>query len=557
MIINKTLDNRTGGEILINSLEIEGVERIFCVPGESFIAALDSLRDSKIETIVCRQEGSAAMMAEASAKLTGTPGVCFTTRGPGTTNAASGIHVAAQDSTPLVLLIGQVARDTLGREGFQEIDYSLFLGSIAKHVEQVHDVMRIPEVMSRAFHYAVNGRPGPVVVVFPEDVLHESNSVSDLLPYHQVSSNISNEDLKKFRTLLEEASKPFLIVGGRGWHQRSREGLQNFCERWQIPVATAFRYQDAFDSTHPCYVGDIGLGINPKLEAAMMDADLIMAIGIRLGEVTTGGYHRLSIPVPRQNLVHVYSGPEELGRVFYPTLPIISEANHFALAVNDCVPSEKPSRLDYVRNLRQVYSDWIGRDLTSVRTVDLVEVVSVMNEVLNDDAIMCNGAGNHTGWLHRYYSYKGERKQLAPTSGSMGYSLPAAIAASVIYPNRQVIAFTGDGDFQMTCQELATIDQYGLSIIIVLINNSMLGTIRMHQENHYPNRSGYTELKNPDFCTLGSAYGLITRKITETAQFQIEFKQALNSSKSTLIEIISDQEDIAHNLTLSEMNSRS
>ncbi|MDP6552524.1 MAG: thiamine pyrophosphate-binding protein [Arenicellales bacterium] len=548
---------RCGGQILIDALSAQEVKHVFCVPGESYLAALDALHDAPgIRTVVCRQEGAAAMMAEASAKLTGRPGVCFVTRGPGASNAASGIHVAAQDSTPVVLLIGQVSRDTLCREAFQEIDYSRFYGPLTKHVEQVHDAARLPEVMSRAFHTACNGRPGPVAVVLPEDVLREAAEVADLPARQRLQLSPDASDMARFAGLLAQAERPLLLAGGRNWDAPSRAALHEFAGRWQLPVAAAWRYQDVFDHTDPQYVGDVGIGINPQLATTVMEADLVIALGIRLGEVTTQHYRRLKVPLPEQQLVHIYPGAEELGRVYYPTLAITALAPAFALALSDIAPPAVLPWAEETRRLHEAYLSW-STPGDAPGEVNLASVISELSDTLDDDAIICNGAGNNTGWLHRFFRFRGNGRQLASTSGSMGYGIPAALAAALEHPDRQVVAVVGDGDIQTTSQELATIVQEELSIVVIVVNNEMLGTIRMHQEMHYPGRTRNSDLHNPDFMALAGAYGFAAERVTQTAEFGPVLRRALAAQGSTLIELVTDAEAIAHTTTLSEIRARS
>ncbi|HCL94572.1 MAG TPA: thiamine pyrophosphate-binding protein [Gammaproteobacteria bacterium] len=549
-------DGRSGGRILVDALVAQKVKHVFCVPGESYLAALDALQDAPdIRTVVCRQEGGAAMMAEASAKLTGQPGVCFVTRGPGATNAASGIHVAAQDSTPVVLLIGQVSRDTLCREAFQEIDYSHFYGPITKHVEQVHEASRLPEVVSRAFHTACNGRPGPVAVVLPEDMLQEYAKVEDLPARQALKLSPDASDMARFTELLSQVRRPMLLAGGRNWDASARAALHEFAARWHLPVAASWRYQDVFDHTDPHYIGDVGIGINPHLAGALMQSDLVVALGIRLGEITTQGYSRLKVPMPDQQLVHIYPGAEELGRVYYPTLAITAQAPAFALALREIAPPAELPWAQETTRLHESYLEW-STPAKALGDVSLASVVSELSDMVNDNAIICNGAGNNTGWLHRFFRFREGGRQLASTSGSMGYGIPAAIAAALEHPERQVIAMTGDGDIQMTSQELATIAQEGLSIVVIVVNNAMLGTIRMHQEMHFPGRTENTDLVNPDFKTLANAYGFAAERVTRTADFGPALRRALDASGSTLIEVVTDAQAIAHTTTLSEIRTR-
>ncbi len=548
---------RSGGEILVDALSSQNVRHIFCVPGESFLAALDALhQNASITTVVCRQEGGAAMMAEAMAKLTGKPGVCFVTRGPGATNASSGMHVAAQDSTPMVLLIGQVGTDALSREAFQEIDYTRFYGAIAKHVEQVYDPARLPEIMSRAFHTACNGRPGPVVVVLPEDILRERAVVDDVPARQPLHVEPSAGDIATVGRLLAEAKRPMLIAGGRGWTQSTRTALHRFASQWELPVAAAWRYHDVFDHADDHYIGDVGIGMNPEIERALQEADLVIALGVRLGEMTTKGYTRLKVPVPDQKLIHVFQSHEELGRVYYPTLAIAAGAPEVAKALATLTAPDAPAWIDHLKSLRDSYLRWITPG-GSHESVDLATVMSELDRIAAQDAIVCNGAGNNTGWLHRFFRFTGTRRQLAPTSGSMGYGLPAAIGAALAYPGRQIIAVVGDGDLQMTSQELATVAQQQLSIVILVVNNAMLGTIRMHQEMHYPGRTSNTDLHNPDFCKLAEAHGLRGERVTETEQFVPALEKALTAQGSTLIELVTGPEAISHTATLSDLRARS
>ena len=551
------LPARSGGKILIDALVQQKVSHIFCVPGESFLAALDALHDaSAITTVICRQEGGAAMMAEAMAKLTGEPGVCFVTRGPGATNASSGIHVAAQDSTPMVLLIGQVATDALSREAFQEIDYTRFYGAIAKHVEQVYDAARLPEIMSRAFHTACNGRPGPVVVVLPEDVLRESASVADV-PRRRVLNGVpSPEDIQSVGRLLRAAKHPLVIAGGRNWNQVSRAALHQFAQNWRLPIAAAWRYHDVFDHSDPHYVGDVGIGMNPGLEGALKTSDLVIALGVRLGEMTTKGYTRLQVPLPEQKLIHIFQSPEELGRVYYPELAIASGAPQAALALAELEAPANPAWADDTGRLREDYLKWTTPG-AAPGPVNLAEVMATLDAIAAEDAIVCNGAGNNTGWLHRFFRFSGDRRQLAPTSGSMGYGLPAAIGAALACPGRQVITIVGDGDLQMTSQELATLAQHNLAVVVIVVNNAMFGTIRMHQEMHYPGRTSNTDLRNPDFCALAGAHGLASARVTQTDEFAPALRQALAATGSTLIELVTDAEAISHTATLSDLRARS
>jgi len=545
---------RSGGHLLIEALRAQGTDHVFCVPGESFLVALDGLHeDQSIRTVVCRQEGGAAMMADAYGKLTHRPGVCFVSRGPGASNAASGIHIAAQDSTPLVLFVGQIARETIGREAFQEIDYAAMYGDIAKRVEQVIDPDRIPEVVSRAFHTAVNGRAGPVVVALPEDMLREQTSAEPLAPFHSLEPAPTTSAMDRFAEMLRQASRPVMIVGGRGWTARTRECLQQFAADWQLPVVAGFRFQDCFDNGHEQYVGGLGLGTDPDLTAAIKASDLVIAVGVRLGEVTTAGYSLIDIPQPRQPLVHVYPGMEELGSVYYPALAMNASTDQFAAALGAFSPApvERPWSKS-TRDLRQGYLDWT-QPLPGRADVNLSEVVCTLRDALPADAIIANGAGNYTAWVHRFHRYRELGSQLAPTAGSMGYGLPAAVTAKLLYPERPVVVFAGDGCFLMTGQELATAVQYRLAIVIIVVNNNMLGTIRMHQEQRFPGRVIGTELVNPDFCALARAYGAHAERVEKTEEFLPALNRALAEPLPALIELTHDPDTISPTRSLAGM----
>ena len=546
---------RTGGRILVDALRQHGTDLVFCVPGESFLAVLDALHDAtSIRTIVCRQEGGAAMMAEAHGKLTSRPGVCMVTRGPGVANAMSGLHIAAQDSTPMILFVGQVGRDMAGREAFQEIEYRVLFSDMAKSVEQIEDPARIPEIVSRAFHTAVNGRAGPVVVVLPEDMLTAEAVVPDAGPYQRVEPAPADEDLNQLRQLLDRSERPLAIIGGHGWRVGSRDAFADFASRWDLPVAAAFRFQDRFDNTHDHYVGDVGIGINPVLADAVRNADVLLAVGIRLGEMTTSGYSLLQSPCPRQQLVHVYPGVEELGRVYQSALAINAGPNRFAHAVARLQPQRKPVWSESTASLRESYLAW-RQPLEHPGPLQLGEVVDLLADELPADAIICNGAGNYSAWVHRHYRYRDLPSQLAPTSGSMGYGLPAAIAAKLAYPERAVLAFAGDGCFLMTGQELATAVKYATAVVIVVVNNGMYGTIRMHQERHYPGRISNTGLVNPDFTALASAYGIYSEKVDTTADFLPAFRRASRANGPALLELTIDPETISPVATVSSLRA--
>ena len=548
---------RSGGQILIDALRRQGTDHVFCVPGESFLAALDALHgQDAIRTVVCRHEGGAAMMADAYGKLTHRPGVCFVTRGPGATNAASGVHVAAQDSTPLALFIGQVARGTAGREAFQEIDYRAMYGHIAKRVEQIEDPARIPEVVSRAFHTAVNGRAGPVVIALPEDMLAESAEVADLDSFQPVEAAPAPDAMARLERMLRDASRPLMIIGGRGWERPGRAAVQAFAAAWELPVAAAFRHQDRFDNDLDRYVGELGVGANPGLAAAVGESDLLIALGVRLGELTTGGYTLIDIPRPRQQFIHITPGAEELGSVYYADLAINAGPNRFAEALARLgAPPSAPVWSGRRRQLRENYLRWT-EPAPGPGAVHLGEIVCSLREHLPADAIITNGAGNYTAWVNRFHRYRELGSQLAPTSGSMGYGLPAAVAAKLIRPERTVVAFAGDGCFLMTGQELATAVRYDLALIIIVVNNGMLGTIRMHQELRYPGRAIGTDLTNPDFCALARAYGADAQRVESTEAFAPALARALKAGGPALIELVVDPEAISPTRTLSEIQAQ-
>ncbi len=543
---------RHGGKILIDQLELNGAKAAFTVPGESFLAALDGLHGAGVKTIICRQEGGAAMMAEAFGKLTGTPGLCFVTRGPGLANAMSGLHVAQQDSTPMILFLGLPASDTEDREAFQEMETKSVLGTFVKWVAVIRDVKRIPEYVSRAYHVALSGRPGPVVLGLPEDMLASEADVVDAKPAIIPHLAPSSDDSAAFASLLAKAERPLMIVGGPGWSKATRERVEAFAARTHMPVAAAFRYQDYFDNRHPQYAGCAGIGIDPKLSAAIKDADLLVVVGARMGEMTTSGYTLLDIPNPKQTFVHVHPSPDELQRVYRASLPIASSAENFSKALAGLNMAPKPSWSSRSAALREAATAY-RKAIPTPGDVKLEQVMLTVSDMLPDDAIVTNGAGNYAAFLHRYYSYRGWRSGLAPTSGSMGYGLPAAIAAKVAMPERTVVNFAGDGCFMMTSQELATCMQYNLAIVTVVVNNGMYGTIRMHQEREYPSRVEGTQLVNPDFAAFARAFGAHGETVTKTAEFKPALERALASGKPAVIEVKTDPEAIAVSRTITQL----
>jgi acetolactate synthase-1/2/3 large subunit len=554
----ETTGPRTGGQVLVDQLAIQGVARVFCVPGESYLAALDALHDTpEIALTVCRQEGGAAMMADAHAKLTGRPGVCFVTRGPGACNAASGVHVAFQDSTPMVLLIGQVGRAMRDREAFQEIDFRTMYGELAKWVAQVDDPARLPEYLSRAFHVAQQGRPGPVVLALPEDVLSESVETPDARPARPAVGRPGAAEMAELRDRLSRAERPLAILGGGGWSAEAKADFEAFAHANELPVACAFRCQDYFDNTHACYAGDIGLGVNPALARRVREADLLLVVGARMGEATSSGYTLLDVPTPTQALVHVHPGAEELGRVYQPTLAIQAATPAFAAAARALEPVSAPPYAGVRESARQDYLAWTTPPAAkaSTGTVEMAQAIADLRDRLPGDAMICNGAGNYAAWVHRYYRYRSYRSQLAPTSGSMGYGVPAAVAAKLAAPERPVIAFAGDGCFQMTGQELATAVQYDAAIVVIVVNNSSYGTIRMHQERQYPHRVTGTDLRNPDFAALARAHGAHGELVSDQASFAPALARALSAGGPALIEVRTDLEQISPAKTITDLRA--
>ncbi|WIM10630.1 thiamine pyrophosphate-binding protein [Enhydrobacter sp.] len=548
---------RSGAQILIDQLRIHGADTVFGVPGESYLAALDALyaQRNSLRYVICRQEGGAANMAEAYGKLTGKPGICFVTRGPGATNASIGLHTGFQDSTPMILLVGQVAREQADREAFQEIDYRRMFGQMAKWVAQIEDARRIPELVSQAFHRAVNGRPGPVVLALPEDMLTDEVEVADAGPYKIARGAPAAEDMAALRKLLDAARQPMVILGGGGWTAEACADIRAFIEANNLPVTTAFRNQDLLDNRHPNFVGDLGVGASPPLAERIKACDLIVAIGPRLGEATTAGYTLLDIPVPRQKLVHVHAGAEELGRVFQPTLPINSGMANFTRAAKAMKPVDGARWKTHVEQGRAAYLANIEPN-QQPGAVNMTEVIAWLNKRLPDDVIVTNGAGNYAAFLHRFFQYRGFRTQLAPTSGAMGYGVPAAVAAKIVQPGRMVVSFAGDGCFLMNGQEFATAVQHGANVVIVVVDNGMYGTIRMHQEREYPTRVHGTELKNPDFAAYARAFGGHGETVTRTADFAPAFERAVSAGKPAIIHVKVDPEALTSRITLSKLREQ-
>lgn len=534
--MNKKIE-RHGGQVLVDALKAQGVDRVFCVPGESYLAALDALYESGVETIVARNEGGASMMAEADGKLTGQPGIAFVTRGPGATNASCGVHVAFQDSTPMILFIGQVASDQRDREAFQEVDYRAMFNPLAKWVAEIDRVDRIPEYISHAYHVAQSGRPGPVVLALPEDMLSSKCDHVDIVPAAVLPSGKAAEsDVSAVLELLAAAERPLIIAGGGAWSQRAADALGQFAAKAVLPVGASFRCQDYLDNRHPHYIGDIGIGINAKLAERVRNADVILALGSRLGEMTTSGYTLLTPPMPKQTLIHVHADASEIGRVYRPELGVVANAAEFICQLAEAAYAPKTSREQWVKEARADYEEWQQPQRTP-GNLRMESVIAHLNDNLDDDAILTNGAGNYSAWLHRYYRYRGWRTQLAPTSGSMGYGLPASIAAKLRHPERDVICLAGDGCFQMAMQEFGVACQYGANIIVLISNNGMYGTIRMHQERHYPGRPSGTDMINPDFAALAKAYGGYGETVTSDEEFVTAFTNAKKAGVPAILDL--------------------
>jgi len=536
---------RSGAQILVDTLRIHGVDRIFCVPGESYLAVLDALHDARdIQVIVCRHEGAAANMAEADGKLTGRPGVCFVTRGPGATHASVGVHTAFQDSTPMILFVGQVKGAHRNREAFQEIDYGQMFGPLSKWAAEIDDPARVPELVARAFRTAMSGRAGPVVLALPEDILIAQCAIADTSPYRAVRASPSADDLTELRRLMTGAARPVAILGGSGWTEQACADIAAFAEANALPITASFRAQHLIDNAHPCYIGHLGFGLGPKLAARVKAADLLLAIGPRLGEATTGGYTLIEPPVPHAPLIHVHAGVKELGRVYQPVLGINAGMPEIAAALRRLPPIDRPPWQDWTSSARAEYEEFSAIRSGGGERFDATGVMACIEERLPPEAIVTNGAGNFAIWVHRYHRYRRFRSQLAPTSGAMGYGLPAAVAAKLRNPGRPVICFAGDGDFMMYPQELITARRYGLPIIVIILNNGMYGTIRMHQEARYPGRISGADLLNPDFAAFARSFGISGETVDGEESFAAAFDRALVSKVASVIEVQVDPAQI-------------
>lgn len=545
---------QSGGQLLVGALLTHGVKRVFCVPGESYLPVLDALYESGIENTLCRHEGGAAMMAEAWGKLTATPGICFVTRGPGATNASSGLHVALQDSTPMILFIGQIGTHVREREAFQEVDYRQFLGSAVKWVAEIDDPARMDEMISRAFHTATSGRPGPVALALPETTLSAMAKPLNIMPWKQVETFPGPDDLTQLAELLTSAERPIAILGGSRWSEHSVAAFRQIATQWKLPVACSFRRQMLFDHTHTNYAGDVGISLNPALRNHIEQSDLVLLLGGRFSEIPSQDYQLLSIPTPDQTLVHVHPDAEELGRVYRAHLPIHASPEAFVQLFSALhAPSLHAQREQRVIEMHQNYLRWSTADMRIPGNVQMSAVMNHLAAQLPADAILTNGAGNYASWIHRFWKFQRYGSQLAPTSGSMGYGLPAAIAAKLAFPDRTVVAFAGDGCFQMTMQEFGTACQAGAAVIVLLIDNGMYGTIRMHQEKTFPGRVSATTLINPDFAAIARAYGAYSATVEADEDFAPALQTAMQYDGPSLLHIKISPEAITPTSTLSEL----
>lgn len=546
---------KTGGQLIVDALVANGVKRVACVPGESYLAVLDALHDTDIDVLVCRQEGGAAMMADCWGRLTGEPGICMVTRGPGATNASAGLHIARQDSIPMILFIGQVQRDAREREAFQEVEYRRAFTEVAKWVAEIDDARRIPEFVTRAFAVATSGRPGPVVLALPEDMLTDAVEAVEARAYTPVEAHPGRRQMEELAAKLEAAERPLVILGGTRWSAEAVTAFTAFAERWSLPVACSFRRQMLFDHLHPNYAGDSGIGINPALGREIREADLVVLLGGRYSEMPSSTYSLIKSPYPDQTLVHVYPDPSELGRVYRPDLAICAAPDDFVVALEGLAPKAAPRWAGRTAAMHQSYLDWSVPPESGPGNVQMGPVVSWLEKNTPEDTIFTNGAGNYATWVHRFHRFRRFATQAAPTSGSMGYGLPAAVAAKRLHPEREVICFAGDGCFLMHGQEFATAVRYDLPIITVVVNNGIYGTIRMHQEREYPGRVSATDLTNPDFAALAVAYGGHGETVEKTEDFAPAFLRARASGKPAIIEVKLDPEAITPTRTLSDIRS--
>ncbi|MCJ2054434.1 thiamine pyrophosphate-binding protein [Methylobacterium sp. J-070] len=546
------LPPRTGAQVLVDQLLAQGVERVTCVPGESYLAVLDALRDSGIDVLVCRQEGGAAIMAEAAGKLTGRPGICFVTRAPGATNASAGVHIARQDSTPMILFVGQIARRMRDREAFQEVDYRQMFGGLAKWAVEIDDAARIPEILARAFRVALQGRPGPVVVALPEDMLDDIAAVADAPRVVPAEPAPAPADVARLRAMLAQARRPVVLLGGSRWTPEAVAAIAVWAERHDVPVAVSFRRAQLFPADHPNFAGELGIGPNPALLARIRDADLLLMVGGRLSEMPAQSYGLLGIPDPGLPLVHVHPDAGELGRVYQPALAIEATPETFCTALPDFAATGGGRAAE----AHAAYRAWSETPEPKPGAFQYGQAITWLRERLPRDAVICNGAGNFATWIHRYYRFRAFGTQLAPTSGSMGYGLPAAFMAKRSHPERIVVALAGDGDVMMTVQEFSTAVQYGVAIVVVVLDNGMYGTIRMHQEREYPGRVSATELRNPDFAALARACGGHGEHVARTEEFAAAFERSLASGLPAMIHCRVDPEALTPTLTLAAIREK-
>ncbi|MDN5567271.1 MAG: thiamine pyrophosphate-binding protein [Paracoccus sp. (in: a-proteobacteria)] len=542
---------RHGGQILVDALKANGVTRVFSVPGESFLAALDGLHDSGIHNIVCRQEGGAAMMADASGKLTGRPGVAFVTRGPGATNASAGVHVARQDSTPMILFVGQIARSDQDREAFQEVDYRAMFAPLAKWVAQIDQTDRIAEYVTRAFHIAMSGRPGPVVLALPEDMLSDSAAIPDLPAARPALPHVAPDSITALTNALRGAQRPLVVAGGGLWSQRAADDLARFAAAWDLPVTVPFRRQGHMDNTLPHYIGDLGVGMSPALGKALQQADVIVSLGSRLGDTLTDGFALMDPVRPHARIIQVHPDPDQIGKLWTPDPGLVADPRAVVAALAETTTPDTPWAA-WRQDLRRAFEDWQA-PRTTPGDVRMEQIIGWLAANLPDETIVTNGAGNYAAFLHRYYRWRQYGTQLAPTSGSMGYGLPAAIAASLAHPDRTVLCMAGDGCLQMTVNELSTAAQYGATPIVIVANNGRYGTIRMHQERHFPGRVSGTDLFNPDFAALARAYGGHGERVENDADFPAAFERAQASGRLAIIELRLDPEALTTGVTLSQI----
>jgi acetolactate synthase I/II/III large subunit len=549
-------ETRTAAEALVDQLIVNGVSHVFCVPGESYLAVLDAFHDRTLAITVCRQEGGAAMMAEAVGKATGRPGICFVTRGPGATNASAGIHIAQQDSTPMIMFVGQVTRDVKDREALQELDLRAVFGSMTKWTAEIDDPSRVSEIVSRAFYTATSGRPGPVVIGLPEDMLTERTAAPNAPAFEPVETFPGVSEINKLTELLATADRPLAILGGSRWTAQASAGITRFAERFALPVATSYRRLPLFDPLHACYAGDVGIGPNPKLVARVKDADLLLLIGGRMGELPSQAYTLIDIPAPQMRLVHVHPGAEELGRLYRPHLAIHASPTAFAAATETLQPVHPPAWRAQTVQAHADYLAWTDVPTPQPGGVNLGAIMVWLRDNLPLDAILCNGAGNYAAWIHRFYRFRRFATHIAPTAASMGYGMPSAVAMQRLYPDRTVVCLNGDGDFLMNGQEFATAIMYKLPIVVIIADNGSYGTIRMHQERDYPGRVSATDLANPDFCTYARAFGGFGATVERTADFADAFVAARASGKPSIIHLKIDPEAITPSTTLSKIREQ-